>query len=154
MIDIRNARADDRAEILNVAEASGLFSAEEMPYVADSFDSWSPDDPHEGTLWLSVEGGGGAAMVAPEAMSDNVWNMLFIAVSRNRQRAGRGNALLTEVEARILARGARMMLIDTASGEDQTAARSFYVAAWYAQVAVIPGYYGEGIDRITFARTF
>ncbi|CTQ48190.1 GNAT family N-acetyltransferase [Jannaschia donghaensis] len=153
MIDIHEARADDRAEILRVAQSSGLFLSAEIPVFAQSFDAWCPGDPDEATLWLIAEGGGGAAMVTPEVMSDNVWNMLFIAVARERQRQGIASALLAAVEGRVAAVGGRMILVDTADADDYVAARLFYGACGYQQVGRVPGYYGDDVARISFAKT-
>lgn len=152
MIDIRPARVDDRAEILRVAESSGLFSSDDIPFFAESFDGWSPNDPDEEAVWWIAGAGDGAAMAAPETMSDNVWNLRFIGVAARRQRQGIGSALLSHLERHVLAADGRMILIDTSDAADQEVARAFYAGRGYDVVGRVPDYYGEGLARITFAR--
>ncbi|WP_179378802.1 GNAT family N-acetyltransferase [Jannaschia marina] len=152
MIPIRTARPDDRDAILSVAETSGLFAPEEVPFLAETFDGWSPDASDDPRFWLLSEDGAAAAAVVPQPLSDNAWNLQFLAVARDRQRGGLGRAMLRAVEARLAEVQARLLLIDTASGSEQAAARALYAAEGYAQVGQVPGYYGPGIDRVTFAR--
>ena len=152
MTDIREARNDDRATILMLARVAGLFTADELPHLAASFDASRPGDPRATRRWLVVDGGAGAAMLGPEEMSDNVWNLLFLAVHPDRRRGGVASALLASAESLAAGSGGRIMLIDTTGLPDQAAARAFYAARGYACQAVIPDYYGEGADRVTFLR--
>ncbi|MEM7642281.1 MAG: GNAT family N-acetyltransferase [Pseudomonadota bacterium] len=151
MTNIRSATPSDRATILSIGEDSGLFAPEEVGFFADDFDSWSPggDDPR---LWLLAEDGSAAAQVAPEPMSDAVWNLLFIATHPTARRKGRARALINRVEEAVRAEGGRLLLIDTASVDDQAPARAAYVAAGYGREAVIRDYYGDGVDRVTFRK--
>ena len=154
MTYIREARVSDRTAILSVAETCGLFGPEEIDVFSETFDDWRSDDPDDPRLWLLAEGEPppGAAFLAPEIMSDNVWNLLFIGIRPERQRGGVGRALFAAAEARARAAGGRMLLVDTVSGEEMAGARAFYRAQGYDQVATISGYYGDGADRVTFAR--
>ncbi|MFO6464661.1 GNAT family N-acetyltransferase [Jannaschia sp. KMU-145] len=147
MTMIRTARPADHPTIVDIAVRSGLFDADDAAAFGESL-----RETAAGTV-LFVDGDGhGAAMLAPEAMSDAVWNLLFLAVDPSAQRAGIGRALVTEAEAHARAAGGRMLLIDTASVEDQAAARALYASLRFDRVATIPGYYGDGIDKVTYLR--
>ncbi|MCK0168006.1 GNAT family N-acetyltransferase [Jannaschia sp. S6380] len=152
MTNVHTARREDRSAILDIAAESGLFAPEELPDFMAAFDDWSPDGAEEARVWLIVPGGAGAALLAPEPMSDNVWNMLFVGVREDDRRRGVGRALLRAVEDRARDDGGRLLLIDTSGDEAQSGARVFYGAMGYAEEAVIRDYYGEGIDRVTFRR--
>ncbi|MEM8850754.1 MAG: GNAT family N-acetyltransferase [Pseudomonadota bacterium] len=151
MTDIRLATPSDRAVILSIGESCGLFSPEEIGFFTDDLDSWSPgsDDPR---MWFLANDGEAAAQIAPEPMSDAVWNLLFIATRPAARRTGCAKALIRTVEKTVRAQGGRLLLIDTASMEDQAPARAAYLAAGYDREAVIRDYYGDGVDRVTFRK--
>ncbi|MEM9796810.1 MAG: GNAT family N-acetyltransferase [Pseudomonadota bacterium] len=149
---IRPARPGDAARLKAVCTDCGLFAAEELSYVHADIDAWTTGETSRQWLLADRDGDHGAAMVAPEEMSDNVWNMLFLGVAASGQRRGIGRALLAAVESMVRDRSGRLLLIDTASTEDFTPARTLYASAGYRQEAVIREYYGDGIDRVTFAK--
>ncbi len=124
----------------------------EIPLFAQSLDAWAPDDPDGPRVWSIAEDGQGAAFAALEPMFDDAWNMLFARFVRARQRRGVGRALLWKMERQVRMAGARPPLADTAGGEDQAPARAFYGFAGHRQVGCVPDYYGDGIDRISYAR--
>ncbi|MEM8825275.1 MAG: N-acetyltransferase [Pseudomonadota bacterium] len=151
MFHIRPATPADRATTLSIAETSGLFSPDEADFFAEDFDDWAAndDDPRR---WFVADNGTVAAQVAPEPMSDAVWNLLFIATKPEARRTGQASAMIRAVEEAVRTRGGRLILIDTASVDDQAPARATYRAAGYDQEAVIRDYYGDGIDRVTFRK--
>lgn len=146
MVAIRNARAGDAPHIARIAETSGLLTAVEARFFVAGFDpteAWSVEaaDPPEGAAWL-----------VPEPMSDNVWNLRFIAVARDAQRRGIGRALLGTAEAVARKADGRILLIDTSSDGRQGPARGLYAASGYGHAATVADFYGDGVDRLTFAR--
>lgn len=143
---IREATPADAGVLLAIAEASGLFGPEDLA----AFDPIIREGIGGEALWLVAAGG--AAFAEPEAFSDAVWNLRFIAVRPEARRKGEGAALLAAAEARLRDRAARLLLIDTGSGEAYAAARTFYLAQGYVLEARVRGYYSEGEDRITFAK--
>ncbi len=150
MSDISPAHGQDRDAILDVAAKSGLFGPDDLAFVADDFDGWLAAGPEDPRLWLVAKGA--AAMVAPEPLSDNAWNMLFLAVLPDERRRGLGVAMVGAVEAAVRAHGARLLLIDTASGDDQAPARALYAKLGFGKVGDVPDYYGDGVARVSFAK--
>ncbi|WP_298436246.1 GNAT family N-acetyltransferase [uncultured Jannaschia sp.] len=147
MMSIRTAHPADHPTIVDIAVRSGLFDADDAAFFGESL-----RETTAGAV-LFIDGDRqGAAMLAPEPMSDAAWNLLFLAVDPSAQRGGIGRALVTESEAHARAAGGRMLLIDTASIENQAAARALYAALGFGHVATIPGYYGDGVDRLTYLK--
>ena len=68
------------------------------------------------------------------------------------RRRGLGALLLQGAEAAVGDADARMLLIDTAGSADFVGVRAFYAAQGYAAEARIAGYYGEGVDKVTFRK--
>ena len=83
-------------------------------------------------------------------MTARTWNLRAIAVRPDLHGAGAGTALLAAMEAALAE--ARLIVMDTTQLPDQARARRFYVARGYAEVAVIPGVFGEGEDKVTFVK--
>ncbi|MGB3553244.1 MAG: N-acetyltransferase [Jannaschia sp.] len=152
MTDIRPVTPADRPRIRTIAENIGLFEPEEVAFFLAAFDDGNGGDC--GSIWLVPDAPDifALAQLAPEPMSDNVWNMLFVGVLSESRRQGVATALLAATETMARERGGRLLLIDTASGEEMAAAHGFYTARGYVREAIIRDYYGDGIDRITYLR--
>ena len=150
---IRSAEARDLLALMDVARDTGLFSADELNGFTEMTKAHFAQ-PSEDHHWLAAEAEAiiGAAYVSPEEMADGVWNLWFIGVRAAQKAKGVGSALLAEAERRARQAGARLMLIETASGDDFEATRGFYTQRGYAQEATIRGYYGDGVDKVIFRR--
>ena len=106
-------------------------------------------------VWLVAQDGAGVCGLAharPEALTDATWNLLALAVRPSAQGRGIAAALVSQGEAAMQDRGARLVIVDTAGTADYAAARRLYARLGYAQVARIPDYWAEGVDKITFAK--
>ena len=149
---IRAAGPTDRDALLLVAEGSGLFAPDELAFMADDIAAWA--EGGTGRRWLIHDDPDpqGAAMLAPEPMSGDAWSLLFIATRPDGRRRGVARALLAAAAETARGAGGRLLLIDTSSDEDQAPARAFYAASGCDRVATIPGYYADGIDRVTYLR--
>ncbi len=152
-LTIRAAQAGDIPVLMDIAEACGLFAAEELAGFADMTQGHFADLPPD-HHWLLAETTIpiGAAYVTPEALADDVWNLWFIGFRPEAQAKGHGSTLLAEVERLAKASPARLLLIETASGDDFDNTRGFYVARGYVQEATIRDYYAPGIDKVIFRK--
>jgi ribosomal protein S18 acetylase RimI-like enzyme len=148
---VRDAQPNDISTLQAIIHGVGLFTPEE----AEGFASTIPDhfaQPSEGHVWLVAGDGQGAGYLAPEAAGPGVWNLLFLGVRPEARRQGVARALITEVERRLQAQGARMLLIDTSTEPPMAAARALYERLGYARVGLIPDYWGPGDGKLTFRR--
>ena len=152
---IRPTNLDDTQAVLDLAVAAGLFPADATDEVAEilrnSLDgSLGPDH-----IWNTDDDDGspvGIVYFAPERMTDATWNLYMIAVHPDRQREGRGAALVRHVEESLRSRGARMLLIETSSLAQFDRTRAFYRALDFQEEARIRDYYNEGEDKIIFRK--
>ena len=152
-LTIRAATSADQPVLMQIAEACGLFTPDEIVGFAEMTAGHFADPP-EDHHWLLAETNKavGAAYVTPEALADGVWNLWFIGFRPDAQAKGHGSALLAEVEALARQSQARLLLIETASGADFDNTRGFYVARGYSQEATIRDYYGPGTDKVIFRK--
>jgi ribosomal protein S18 acetylase RimI-like enzyme len=93
----------------------------------------------------------GWAFVSRDAAGPpHVWELWWIGVARGAEGKGHGAALLADAEAVARAGGARMLLVSTSSAGATARARALYKRKGFALVGRIPGYYGEGEDKLVF----
>ena len=70
-------------------------------------------------------------------MTNGAWNLKAIGVRPTDHRAGVGQALMVGAEQTLAQKGARVLVVDTASGPEQVAARAFYPALGFVRAGVI-----------------
>ena len=145
----RIATREDIAAVANIA-AKTLFPADMTePMMAPFLDG--ADD----VLWCVVEHSGevaGFAFAQAEPMTDRSWNLKAIAIKPAAHRKGLGVVLLSAIENTLRDRQGRVLVVDTASGPDQLPARAFYAAQGFAQAGIIPDFWEEGEDKVTFCK--
>jgi ribosomal protein S18 acetylase RimI-like enzyme len=146
-------RAADRAAVLGVVGAVGLFPADELVEVGQMLDAFLTGTADPSDRWVTDDLGSGSAGVAyyaPERMTEGTWNLYLLAVAPGVQGAGRGAALVRHVEADLRAVGARVLLIETSGVEDFEAQRRFYRGLGYSEEARIRDFYATGDDKVIF----
>lgn len=152
---IRPIHPADAEPVLALAQATGLFTDDELPELRGMLDGALDGSLGPDHLWFVDDEGGdiaGLAYVAPEAFADRVWNLYLLAVDPTRQGGGRGAALVAHVEATVRARGARILLIETSGTAAFEATRGFYRKIGYLEEARLRGYYGPGDDVVMFTK--
>jgi ribosomal protein S18 acetylase RimI-like enzyme len=94
----------------------------------------------------------GFACYGPTMGTDRTYDLYWIAVDRAAQGTGCGSVLLSEVERRLEALHARMLVIETSSRSDYAATRSFYLRRGYVEAARVREFYGPLDDRIILTK--
>ena len=152
-VEIRPTSPEDQGAIRALAAAAGLFSEDEAAEIITDVGTSGEGD----SLWLGAVGPAGALVGAVyagrEPVSDEVWNMYFLAVDPSLHGTGVGSALVAETESRLRRRSegpASAVVVETSSGESYAAARRFYAGRGYTQVGRVPQYYGPDEDKIIF----
>lgn len=143
--DIRPLRRDDLPRAQALIGAVDLFLPDLLPGMAEPALSGATDE-----LWLIGDAGVGLAYAAPEPLTDGTWNMLALAVDPGAQGRGLGRALVGAVVAELVARGGRLLLVDTSGTEGFAGTRAFYRRLGFRQEARIRDYYQAGDDKVTF----
>ena len=113
------------------------------------------DDLADGR-WLMADGHGrilqGFACYGPSMGTDRTFDLYWIAVDRAGQGTGCGTVLLSEVERRLEALHARMLVVETSSRSDYTATRGFYLRRGYVEAARVREFYAPEDDRIILTK--
>jgi ribosomal protein S18 acetylase RimI-like enzyme len=96
----------------------------------------------------------GFACYGPSMATDRTYDLYWIAVDRAAQGTGCGSVLLAEVERRLEALHARMLVVETSSRSDYTATRGFYLKRGYVEAARVREFYATDDDRIILTKRF
>lgn len=151
---IRPIAPDDTAALLALADATGLFQANELEELDQVFADYFGGNIDSDRFFITDDDGGpvGVAYCAPAPMSDRIWYLYLIAVRPDRQGQGRGTALLRYVEEMLTARGDRMLLVETSGLPSFERTRAFYRKCGYEEEARIRDFYKAGEDKIVFRK--
>ncbi len=151
---IRLTTPNDINALISLATATGLFEPNQTEELAQMLDQYFHSESENQDLWFTDDDHGvvGVAYVAPERMTEGTWNLYLIAIHPDRQRQGRGVALLRHVEKVLTDRGKRLLLVETSSLESFEYVCSFYRQSGYDEEARIREFYGAGEDKIIFRK--
>ena len=117
-----------------------------QPSTHDSADSrWLMADGYKRSLQ-------GFACYGPSMGTDRTYDLYWIAVDRAAHGSGCGSVLLSEVERRLEALHARMLVIETSSRSDYAATRTFYLRRGYVEAARVREFYAPEDDRIILTK--
>jgi len=151
---IRPTTPADTAAILELAVSAGLFPPDATEEVAGVLASALKGELGPDHVWLTEDDGGlvGVVYYAPERMTEGTWNLYMLAIHPDRQRQGRGAALVRHVERDVAARGGRLLLIETSGLGPFARTRAFYRTLGYDEEARIRDFYKPGDDKVVFRK--
>ncbi|EOV4437929.1 GNAT family N-acetyltransferase [Escherichia coli] len=123
---IRPVKPSDVEPLLDMLLASGQFNQDGLHHVQKTLTHYFSGQSAD--LWFSAEhlGLAGIAYCAPEVMTNDVWNLLMHWISPSHQCQGVGHLLINEIEKELTIKQARLLLVETSSYVDFSAARAFY----------------------------
>jgi ribosomal protein S18 acetylase RimI-like enzyme len=159
---IRPTIPNDTTALIALADATGLFQPKQLEelgkmlsdYFGGSSDSDSLRDGKPERFWITDDDNGavGVAYCEMERMTDETWNLQLIAIRPDRQGQGRGATLLRYVEQTLMARGGRVLLVETSGTPDFERTRTFYRKCGYDEEARIRDFYQAGADKIVYRK--
>jgi ribosomal protein S18 acetylase RimI-like enzyme len=84
----------------------------------------------------------------PAPLTEGTWDIYWVAVARENQRQGIGNALMKSAEKDIMRAEGRLSIIETSSTPAYEKTRHFHLRQGYEIVARIPDFYAPGDDKL------
>lgn len=150
---LRSADPLDSEQLVSIANGTGVFQPHEiiaLSEVLEDYHAANAAEGHVAQVAIQDDQIVGFVYYAPVAMTDNTWELWWIAVEKTSQGRGLGQAMLREVEADLRVRGARLLLIDTSSLPNYLPTRQFYLKSGYTQIAQITDFYRDGDDKVLF----
>lgn len=156
-VTLRAIGPGDRPGLERLVRSVELFSAAEMEVAMEVLDAYLA---HPGLDYHAIgaftHGGelAGYACFGPTPCTEGTWDLYWIAVAGEVRGQGIGSVLMEAVEPMVVAKGARLLVIETASRADYAPTRAFYERRGYTAVAQVPDFYAPGDDRVIFVRSF
>lgn len=155
---IRRALPEDSPSLISMAHASGLF----QPKEAETLLGGILQEFHEGQLGENhqielFEDAGtreplGWVYFAPSFKAEGIWDLWWIGVHPDVHGRGIGSQLLAFVEQKVPAKNGRIVIIETSHTPPTHKARSLYEKRGYMKCGQIPDFYGDGDDKIIYAK--
>ncbi|MDR3630897.1 MAG: GNAT family N-acetyltransferase [Desulfocapsaceae bacterium] len=156
MTTIRPLIPVDRGHLLRIVRAQTHFLDCEVEVAMEVIDgSLKPDEDYR-TL-VAVEHSGwisGFISYGPIPLTENRFDLYWIAVDPDSGRQGVGSLLLAAMEEQLGQAGSGHIYIDTSSTEGYARARAFYEKNGYDVVSLLKDFYREGDDRILYLKKF
>ncbi len=152
---IRSAEVGDVRAMIDVVDATKLFKPDgldEVEAILNGYFAGTLDEDHHWIVDIDDGVPIAVAYFAPERMTEGTWNLYLIAVLPNRQGEGRGAALIRYVEATLIARAERVLLVETSGLTSFEATRGFYRRCGFDEEARIREFYAAGDDKIIFRK--
>jgi len=150
---IRSTTPNDTIALIAIADAIG-FQPNELEDLSEMLSDYFGSDSESDHFWITDDDNGpvGVAYCEPERMTDQTWNLQLIAIRPDRQGQGRGAILLRYVEQTLMARGGRVLLVETSGLPDFERTRAFYRKCGYEEEARIRDFYKAGDDKIVYRK--
>ena len=137
-----------RSRVEEIVTATGVFSDDEVTVAVELLD----EADYEFLGAFEGEQLVGYACFGATPSTDRTYDLYWIAVHPDAQRAGAGAALTMEVERELQRRGARLLVVETSSRSDYEPTRRFYGKRQYTEAARLRDFYAPGDDRLVLTK--
>ncbi|MBA4379516.1 MAG: N-acetyltransferase [Anaerolinea sp.] len=135
----------DGAGILELARNIDLFEPGDIETIQELWTEFTTKgDAASWYHFIAARRGGnlfGFACYGQRPLTQGAYDLYWIAVDKNHQRQGIGDALLERVEAQVRQRGGRLLIAETAGKPAFEPTRRFYLGSGYELEARIRDFY-------------
>ena len=143
----------DSPHLVALASRTGVFKPHELVALQEVLNDYHATNYDEGhrsfTAWQNDQPVG-FVYFGLVAMTDNTWDLWWIAVDPTVQGKGTGAKLLTFAEDEMRKAGGRILTLDTSSTPNYEPTRRFYLKNGYTLIATLPDYYADGDGKCIF----
>jgi ribosomal protein S18 acetylase RimI-like enzyme len=153
---IFTAANSDGSQIHTINANISVFSPEEVDCVDELWQEFCTQGPEKSGYHFIVEKEAGQvlgyACFGPRALTDNTYDLYWIAVSPTSRRGGVGRALLSATETAVRGMGGRLLIVETSGLPKYEPTRLFYLATGYTLEATLKDFYSNGDDLVIFTK--
>lgn len=155
---IRNVSPQDRERLKEVVKKTGAFTEEEINCAVELFDIYlnNPDQKDYDFFCCADNSGALAGYVCcgKAPFTDAAYYLYWIAVHPDFQKLGVGKKLMRHLEETLARKGARMLLLETASKLSYGDTRAFYERNGFTEISRIKDFYAVNDDRVTYGKFY
>jgi GNAT superfamily N-acetyltransferase len=154
-IKIRPLTSPDKPTIMDIVSTTPEFDEMDRVVAEELVDAYLADGTESGYHILVAEADArvsGYVCYGPTPLTENTWDVYWIAVAREKHGKGIGTALLTAAESNIKKAKGRMILIETESHTSYEKTQQFYFKRGYTVVCNIPDFYKVGHGKLVYQK--
>jgi len=154
-VSVRPMKAEDKTEIMEILRATPEFTDEEVQVAEELIDAYLQQGTVSGYRLMVSEGSNaptGYICFGPTPMTENTWDIYWMAVAAEKQGQGIGRALIETAEVEIKKALGRLSVIETSSKPNYEKTRAFHPARGYELIASIPDFYAPGDDKLIYRK--
>jgi len=142
-----------RARLEALTRSTGVFRDAEVATAVELLDeALAGDDDYRFVGAYTGDDLVGYACWGPTPGTEATHDLYWLVVDRGWQGRGVGGRLLADVEQRLTAQAARLIVVETSSRADYAPTRAFYERRGYTRAASIPAYYAPGDDLVIYTK--
>ena len=146
----------DKSSVLHLIEGTRTFNEVEIQVAAEVIDdALSHPEKSDYHIFSAVDASdspNGYICFGPIPMTQDRYDLYWIAVDKTASRQGVGGKLLEFMEASLMRKGPGRVYVDTSSTPPYQAARAFYEKHGYRLVCVLDDFYREGDHKMIFMK--
>jgi len=152
---IRPVIPEDRQQIVRIIEKQHNFLQCEIDIAIEVLDeTFNPLEDYQTLAAFDGQLALGFISFGPIPLTENRFDIYWIAVDPQTGRSGIGTMLLKEMEKRLQETGSGHIYIETSSTDGYTPARLFYEKNGYQLVSHLQDFYRQGDDRIIYRKIY
>jgi ribosomal protein S18 acetylase RimI-like enzyme len=148
----------DSSAILEIARSIALFENGDVDTIQELWTEFTTRGEVESWYkFLAARRGDqlvGFACFGRRPLTEGTFDLYWIAVDSQYKREGIGEFLLRNVESRVQALGAHLLIAETGGKPDFEPTRRFYLGSGYILEARLRDFYNLGDDLVIFTKHF
>lgn len=149
-------RTDDPGRVRSLVVATGFFNAEEIRIAAELVEEALTRGEASGYRFLFAEQDRallGYSCFGRIAGTQASYDLYWIAVSPEHQRAGIGSELLDRSETSIAHAGGQRVYVETSTRAQYAPTRTFYRRRGYREQALLADYFAPGDGKLILLKS-
>lgn len=153
--NLRPMQPSDRDCLVTITSATGFFRQEEVEVAREVLtEAARQGEASSYRVRVAAEGERplGYVCFGPTPLTQNTWDIYWLAVDPQMQHQGLGSKLMRLAESEICRCSGRLVLVETSSQDLYEPTHRFYLSRGYREVSRIPDFYDVGDDKLTFAK--
>lgn len=153
---VRSITAEDRKELVRIIKQQKNFLQCEVDTAIEVIDAtFNPEEDYQAlAAFDTTQQMLGFISFGPIPLTENRFDIYWIAVDPSNGRHGVGTVLVQAMEENLKEAGSGHIYIETSSTEGYLPARLFYEKNQYLLVSHLEGFYRDGDDKMIYRKIY
>lgn len=147
--------ARDQAQILEIAEATQVFSNEEVECIGELFAEYIQRGSASGYQFISCHRGDellGFCCFGKRESTIGTYDLYWICTDVHSQRGGVGKLLMREAEGLVSKQDGYLIIVETSDKDIYLSARRFYESLGYENAMQVADFYGPNDGIVIYSK--